>query len=235
MIKKQGFSSVTLMVLLNMTSGCALLGKSEPITPRYFSPTVDTPPAQLDSQAEGAMLLRLGRVQAGLNLRERMAYRTSPEEVGYYEDRRWTERPEVYLRRALSRSLFEVHGLRRAVGGVAPTLDAELVRFEEIRGDEHSVKVEVVMTLDDPMRGAIERTMVVEHDVESADRDDPQPVVQALGRALSDVVAQISDQVVERLASMPPSSSAAKAPAESPPVGKTTTTLTTETTPPASP
>ena len=101
-------------------SACALLGKNEPVVPRYFTPEYDGDapgtPARSDLQ------LRLGRVEGWSNVRERMAIRNSAREVFYYEDRRWTERPEIYLRRALSRTLFEERGVVASLSGRTVTL-----------------------------------------------------------------------------------------------------------------
>ena len=203
MKQKLWFWEVIFVGMLAALPGCALLSKTAPLDARYFSPDVETPPPGPQNQATGAPRLRLGQVQSGGHLRERMVYRSSDEEVGYYDDRRWTERPEAYLRRALSRSLFEVHGITRVVSGAAPTLDAELVAFEEIKSDQHKVRVQVVMRLDDATMGSTQRTITVERDVAGTDDEDPQPVVQALSRALADAVAQISDEVVDGLAKQP--------------------------------
>lgn len=227
MKQNRWFSAAILGTALAGMTGCALLGKSAPLAPRYFAVEVELPRQDVESRPSGEAQLRLGRIQAGTHLRERMVYRTSAEEVGYYNERRWTERPEAYLRRALSRSLFEVHGITRAVSGAAPTLDAELVAFEEIKGTEHKVRVRIVMTLEDTQTGSLERTITVEREVSGTNEDDPQLVVQALGHALSDAVMQMSDQVVERLSEVPP-----QEPAPSPPAGTTTTTLTTTSSPP---
>ena len=226
MKQKLWFWGVILVGMLVTLPGCALLSKSAPLEARYFSPDVETPPPGPENQAPGALRLRLGQVQSGGHLRERMVYRSSGEEVGYYNDRRWTERPEAYLRRALSRSLFEVHGVTRVVSGAAPTLDAELVAFEEIKGEKHKVRVQIVMRLDDVTMGSTQRTITVEQEVVGTNEEDPQPVVQALSRALADAVAQISDEVVERLAQLP-----SLEPASEPPSGTTTTTLRTTSTP----
>ncbi len=191
---------------VGMLPACALLTKSRPLMPRYFAPDVElsaAPPATT-SPSHGEQRLRLGRVRAGAHLMERMVYRTSGSEIGYYEDRRWTERPESYLQRALSRSLFEQRGVTRVVSGIAPTLTAELVAFEEIKGDNHRARVEVVMSLDDAGVSVLERTIVVEVPVEGASDADPTPVVRALARALSDAVEQIGEQVVQQLAQLPP-------------------------------
>src|SRR5688572_26651074 len=97
------------VVIACLLSGCALLGKSEAFVPRYFSPDTSShgkPKAASAARADGA-LLKLGRITAASYLGERIVFRDSNYELNFYEERRWTERPEDYLRRALSRALFE--------------------------------------------------------------------------------------------------------------------------------
>jgi cholesterol transport system auxiliary component len=191
-------------------SGCALLSKSAPISPRYFTPDLSPGADQATSAPKSDQKLRLGSIKAGPHLRERMAYRTSEQEVAYYNERRWTERPEAYLRRALSRSLFEEHGFVRAISGASHTLDAELVAFEEIQTEGHSVRVVVVMNLYDMAGGHLQRTVVSEKNVEGK-KDEPEAVVRALADALHAVVSEIAQTTSKHLAESSPPASAADA------------------------
>jgi len=200
------WSLAALLLALATLSACALLGKSPPLAPRYFTPEIASFAARPTAEGLSEHRLRLGRIQAGAHLRQRLAYRTSGEELGYYDECRWTERPEAYLRRALSRYLFEVRGITRATSGAAPTLDAELTSFEEVKNGEHRVRVQIVMSVDDAGQTSIERTITVERNVRGDDAQDPAPVVQALALALSGAVEQIGDVVVERLTQLPPAS-----------------------------
>ena len=112
--------------------GCALTSKADVVSPRYFSPE---PAAGTRSpKATDKLELRLGQVSSASHLDERIAYRVGGAEMGFYDDRRWTENPEAYLRRALERDLFEERGLSRIVTGGTPILDIELTAFEELRG-----------------------------------------------------------------------------------------------------
>jgi cholesterol transport system auxiliary component len=129
-------------------------------------------------------------------------YRDSDHELGYYEDRRWTERPETYLRRALARALFEDRGLLRVVSGMAPTLEAELVAFEEIRAPAHKVRMQVIITLDDDRVGYLEQTITTEQDVPSD--DNGAAVATALSATLRLGVSQIADLVTAKLSTLPP-------------------------------
>lgn len=179
-------------------SGCALLSKGAPITPRYFAPELSPSAERVSSSAKSGEPLRVGSIKAGPHLRERMAYRISEQEVAYYDERRWTERPEAYLGRALSRALFEEYGFVRAISGAAHTLDAELVAFEEIKTKDHLVRVEVVINLYDVGGGHLQRTVVSQRSVEGK-KDDPEPVVSALSEALRAVVSEIAETASRHL------------------------------------
>lgn len=181
---------------LGSLSGCALLSKSAPLTPRYFTPDLSPAADERRPEYKSGEKLRLGSVKAGPHLRERMAYRTSEQEVAYYNERRWTERPEAYLSRALSRSLFEEHGFVRAISGASHVLDAELVAFEEIKTTDHVVRVEVVVNLYDMAGGHLQRTVESQKEVEG-NKDDPEAVVRALSGALRSVVSEITTTATE--------------------------------------
>ncbi len=121
-----------------VVGGCALTTKADVVPIRYFSPehvkprlnSGDAVPA---APANASVEVRLGRVTSGPNLRERIAYRDAAYELGYYDDARWSERPETFVRRELGRTLFEEHGFRRVFGGVSPTLDVEVISFDDMR------------------------------------------------------------------------------------------------------
>ena len=200
--------SAALCSALGVLPGCALLSKSPPIVPRYFTPELQAQAVSTESHGASEQRLRLGRIQAGKHLRERMAYRTSDEEIGYYNDRRWTEPPASYLHRALSRSLFELRGVTRVVSGAAPMLEAELIAFDEIKGKDHRARVEIVMSLDAAGVGAIQRTIAVEVPVSGSNEEDPAPVVKDLSQAMSEAVDQICDLVINQLAQLPPEQAA---------------------------
>jgi cholesterol transport system auxiliary component len=184
-------------------AGCALLGKSDPLLPRYFTPeyAVDapaSPPALPD------LRLRLGRVSAWSHLRERMVVRSSEQEIGYYDDRRWTERPEIYLRRALSGELFEERALVHVISGAAPTLEVELASFEEIQSpSNHRARLVAHFVLYDERVGRLEETVTVEEPVRAVPEPDRgRAVAEALSLALRSGVARIADQVVAKLSAM---------------------------------
>ena len=183
--------------------GCALLGKSEPLLPRYYAPEYAAA-ATAPSLPAPNLRLRLGRVSAWSHLRERMVISNSAQEIRYYDDRRWTERPEIYLQRALSGALFEERGLVRVISGVAPTLDVELASFEEVRApSSHSARLVAHVVLHDERIGRLEETVTVEEPIRAApDVDQGRASTEAFSVALRTGVARIADDVVAKLSAM---------------------------------
>ena len=193
-----------LWLLVLTASGCALTGKSDPLEVRYFTPQSSATsggsrPAQTAvPAAEEPLGLALGRVRASTHLRERIAFRASANELGFYEGLRWTERPESYLRRALSSSLFEQRGLEPVLAGPGATLEVELIAFEEARSPERVARLQAVYLLYGGGLPSIERTITVERAIERTE-DPTLGVVQALSAALDEGVAKISDEVIAKL------------------------------------
>ena len=191
----------TLLLMLVGTaalSGCALLGKNDPMVPRYFTPEYDGDARA--GPARGDLHLRLGRVEGWSHLRERMASRHSAQELSFYEDRLWSERPEIYLRRALSRELFEERGVVQSLSGRGVTLDVELIAFEEIE-QPHLARLQVQVVLRDDRVGLLEETITIEQPIAKGGEADPaRAAVDALSQALHAGVTRIADRVVAKLA-----------------------------------
>jgi len=196
---------------------CALLSKSAPIAPRFFSP--ERPgdlPGQARAPAGVPAELRLGRVEGAAHLEEMLVFRDTASEVGYYRLRRWTEAPAEYLKRRLARVLFEERGLRQVVGGSSPTLEVELTAFEEIRLPRRLARVQMIVRLHDERVVRWEQTVTVDLPVvAAASGDTADAVVEAIGRALRRAVDQIADRVVQELA-VPPSPGVAPSPGGAP-------------------
>jgi ABC-type uncharacterized transport system auxiliary subunit len=186
--------------------GCALLSKAEPRVPRYFTP--ESPAQAAVHPAAPGPRLRLGRVEGSSHLRERLAHRGAGGEVWYAEGLRWTERPEVYLRRALARTLFEERGLVQVVSGRGVTLEVELTAFEEL-DRPHVARMEARLLLRDDRASLRIETVAVEAPVgEAAGGDPAAAVVEAHARALRTAVSQLADLVEAALAAHPPEGAA---------------------------
>jgi cholesterol transport system auxiliary component len=171
------------------TSACALTSKADLVETRYFSPEhvkaggddAKAPPAPAPN---AALELRLGRVLSGSNLRERIAYRNAAYELGYYENLRWTERPEAYVRRELGRSLFEEHGLHRVLSGVAPSLDVEVIAFDDVRlatGRAARIQLKIILFEDNGV--ILEETLSVDRPV-AGEKAKIEDVIAAMASAL---------------------------------------------------
>lgn len=177
-------------------SACSFFGKQEPMHPRFYDP--EPHPTSGSARPEGGKSLRLGHVLGASHLRERIAYHATQHEFGFYDRRRWTERPENYVRRELARELFERRGLTQIVSGAAPTLELELTDFSELREPLHAVRIEARVLLVDARNVRFEHTFVAELPVQKSD-DEFAGVPAALGEALSHLVAEIGERVAKEL------------------------------------
>ena len=181
--------ALALLATLSL-GGCALTSRGKAMEPRYFSADIAPPTAARSDNAPTAaatagdesMMLRLGKVRSGTDLKEEIVYRTSTHELGFYEEFRWAERPETYLRRGLVQALYSERGLKQALVGAMPTLDVELVAFEEVRGEHPMAHVVVMAALHDD-RGVVE----------------PTALAATLTAALHEAVRTVSDDVVREL------------------------------------
>jgi cholesterol transport system auxiliary component len=211
-------------------AGCAFLSKGEARSPRYFTPSIETPSIERPASDKAASEpreaeheaapqrpeLRVGRVEAAAYLDERIAYRVSDNELAYYEDRRWTEPPEQFVRRALEGELFETQAFRRVVSGEAPTLDVEVVSFEELRqGGPPRARLSLLITLRDERHALLDRTVSAVVELErGADADEGRALAAAMAGALSRVTKETAERVNAELARSQGSSSIASRPDE---------------------
>jgi cholesterol transport system auxiliary component len=185
------------MVFLALTSACALLSKNEPLQPRYF--TIDPAQSAAAPTAHSDLRLRLGPVMSGSDIRQYLTYRSADHELNYSTELRWTERPESYLRRSLQRALFEERGIQRVMSGLAPTLEVELIAFEEVRQPNDRVRVAAIVTLHDGYTVKWEKTLNREQPLGAVrDSERPGEVARQLGAALAALVEDIAAEVVSR-------------------------------------
>jgi cholesterol transport system auxiliary component len=189
---------LALLLALFPASACSFFGKVPPLHPRYFDAEVVSAARPAASRAgAGEHPLRLGHVVGSSYLRERIAYHVSEHELGLYDQLRWTERPEDYVRRALARALFEERNLTNVVSGVAPALEIELTDFSELKKPQHAVRVRARVVLVEQRAVRFERTFTVEQPVDKGDEFALVPA--AMSEALSKCVEQIADAVSAEL------------------------------------
>jgi len=200
-----GLGAFGCVCLLGLLSDCALTGKGDAIYPRYFSPEAEAESGASSAPAGPPLALRLGKVDAASHVEERFAYRLEPSELSYYEERRWTEPPERYLRRALERELFQRRGIRRTVSGPGATLDIELTAFEEVRTPPARVRLSLSFSLHDDRQSQLERHVLVERPLPASGQTaSARDVTAALSLALNAAVQDVSEQVAHELHAVVP-------------------------------
>lgn len=188
----RGARGVVLAAACAPLLGCALLSRGEKLDVHWYTPE-RTRAIEGSAELQGTCELRLGRVTSGADLGPRIAFGDGRYEVAYHDAYRWTERPEHYVRRALGRTLFEEGAFRRSVRGDAPTLDVELVDFEEVKTQAfHAARiaVRIVLTTD---RVKLERTVVV---VEPVAGEPFEEFVAAMARALERTAGQVASATI---------------------------------------
>lgn len=185
-------------------TGCALLSKADAVETRFY--TIEPFAGDVKQAAKACGGMRIGRVDAGAALRERMMWRARDGEVGFYEDRRWTERPDVYVHRALSHALFEEAGLRQIVTGDAPVLDIDIVAFEEEIGPPRVARLRVTASLRDDRAVGWQETLTFEKPlVASAKGDvDADAIVRGLSDDLRDGARAIAARAAREMRRMDP-------------------------------
>jgi cholesterol transport system auxiliary component len=187
-------------------SGCALTSKSEALDIRYYTPEkVKTQLTAASDRPSGDPIpLELGRISSASHIREKMAFRDASFEVGYYEDRRWTERPEAFVRRELGRTLFEERGFRRSVSAAnAATLEVELIAFEEVRAKPtHVARVQLRIILHDGRDVLHEETVTVDKPLPNGE-STTEALVAATAEALDAAAALVADRSQKILSARP--------------------------------
>jgi len=183
-----------LLVGLVVLSGC-LLRTSEP--PRFFRPASATLDAAAGDEAvppatEG-IPIRLRAVRSEPFLRERIVWRVSEVEYGFYEQRRWIDLPAHYVDRALRIRLRSTPGLRLTNDPRAAAIYVDVLAFDDLLMPTHAASVTLAVALEDPTRGRPwERTFSARANIGD---DDPTSMARAMGQALDEAVAQVADAV----------------------------------------
>jgi ABC-type uncharacterized transport system auxiliary subunit len=177
--------------------GCALTSKGTPLEMRYFSPeNIDVHHAAPRALPPVARL-RLGGLTSSANLRYPIVHRQSAVELDVYETLRWTENPEDYVRRSLSRALFEDGQLDEVVGGAAVTLDVEVIAFEESRRDGRPVgRIQLGYQLHDERSVLKSAVVTIEREATGA---GIEPVVAAIGAAMDAATSELAKTVVTQM------------------------------------
>jgi cholesterol transport system auxiliary component len=181
--------------LMWVLAGCAITSKQKPIEFRYFSPEVKTAPAVNPAEAP-ELTLRLGRVTSSSNLRTPILYRESAIEVREYVSLRWTENPEDYARRSISRALFDSGRFSQGLSRSLPAVDVELVAFEEVRTPRrHAGRVQLRYQLTRELEVLAAGTITKERET----KPGIEAAVLAIGAAMDQAAEELSRIVADRL------------------------------------
>lgn len=178
-------------------AGCSLVNKAEPLDITYYEPAPPAARPERTAPPGQPVELRLDRVVSAEHLASRIAYRENGVQIGFYEEQRWAERPEAYLRRALSRALYSDRGLVQAVSGARPALEAELLAFEEVR-DRRSVRarVSIQFVLRDGPRVIASDIVTIERPVSD---QTGAALAHALGAGLEAAASEVGARTVKAL------------------------------------
>jgi cholesterol transport system auxiliary component len=168
-------------------AGCSLTSKGTALDVRFYTPE-PVQPGSANPQSPGPAV-RLGHVHSGADLGQLIAWGDGGFQMGFYEGRRWTERPAQFVTAALRRSLFEVHGFRPATELPAPQLDVEVVSFQELRSPSaHAGRVGLRVRLSGD-RELLDVTIVKDEPVKGEPFEE---VVAAIARALDAAANEVT-------------------------------------------
>jgi len=190
MTSRRARTSLLAFAVLTAT-GC-LFSNSPPT--RYFAPRSEflLPKDAQPPIAPGETTIRVRHSRAPA-YGEAIVWRVSDVERGLYEQRRWTEFPSRYLDRAVVEAIDRMPGMQTVDSGRVPTLDLELIAFDEVVAPERSAEVSVVASFNAADQSPVfDRLFTARQPIPDT---DPASTARAMGAALDDVVQQIADQV----------------------------------------
>lgn len=191
------------LVLVSSCTACSIFGNSPPLDVRYYD--VEAPEHRVKTTAatDSHIELALGKIRSSEFLRNRIVYRESDDALREYDTARWTEYPEVYLRRALTSALYDGGPFVEATRGGVPALDVELLAFEELRrGDgTHAGRVQLSYRLHEGEHVLASDTITVER---NASNGAMPGVVESLQEALDDATHRLVVAIRTALSQAPP-------------------------------
>ena len=188
-------------VVLSLLGLMSCLG-SQGFTPtRFYSINVASEAAPLALRTWPVML-GVRPFTAALRYRDRILYRVSDVEVGFYEYARWVEPPEEMVLRAVTERLRQARLFRQVTSAdsvqlPAWILSAEVTRFDEVRGTSAS-QAECWLRLE--LRHARTEVLLWSGVLQASallQAETPQGLAQAMSRAVQDVARDLVLQLQE--------------------------------------
>jgi len=200
-------------VIAPLAAACAMLlagcGAARPIKYYSLDPPAVTPAAQ---QLDVSLLI--GRIGAPLVYRDtRIVYRNGANELGLYDEHRWSEAPALMVEEMLLQSLRK-SGRYRSVQLVASNAQGDYIvrgrveRFEEVEGKPMASRVWLHLSLYDPKTGHTVWTQNYEQD-EDVPGSDMSAVVAALDQNLKRGIQELTAGLDQYLSAHPRAASAA--------------------------
>lgn len=175
---------------------------------RYYA--IEVPSAQPTAGRELPVAMLVGRMTAPQILRDdRIAYRSSPTEIGMYEYHRWSEPPAAMLEAMLVRRL-RAEGRYKSVQAISSNaagdyiLRGRLHQFEEIAGAGNvSARVALEMELFEKKSGTVVWNNLFNAEETVAAKEVPA-VVEAINRSAQKVLDQVASGLSSYFAQHPP-------------------------------
>jgi ABC-type uncharacterized transport system auxiliary subunit len=197
------------LVVVELFAGC---GSVRGPATKYYK--LDIPPAPTPAGPSAPVSLRIEPFRPSSLLRQdRIVYRPSPVEVGFYEYHRWAEPPNDTMTKALADQLIKRRVFRSVeISDSGETTDyvlrGKIDRLQEVDYmGAVRVQVSISAELEDPVRrqqiwssAASSECVVAKSDVQAVVAAMGQASQQSIGRLMTDVAKFVQ---VTRLAAVP--------------------------------
>ena len=188
--------AIWVYVVMGLLVGC---GSARGPSTKYYK--LDIPPAPTPAGPSAPVALRIEPLRTTSLLRQdRIVYRPSPVEVGFYEYHRWAEPPNDTITKALAdqlirRRVFQSVDISNGGDKVDYVLRGSIDRLQEV-DYPRAVRVQVSISaeLEDPVRqqtiwsgAASSECVVAKSDVQAVVAAMGQASQQSIGRLVTDV------------------------------------------------
>jgi len=190
--------SLWLLLAVGLFAGC---GSERVPTTKYYK--LDIPPAPTPPGPSAPVSLRIEPLRAASLVRQnRIVYRPSPVEVGFYEYHRWAEAPNDTVTRALAdqlmrRRVFQSVRVSDAGEKADLVLRGSIDRLQEVdyMGGVR-VQVSISAELEDPVRGQTIWSSTASSEG-AVTKGDVQAVVAAMAKASQQSIARLMTDVTK--------------------------------------
>jgi ABC-type uncharacterized transport system auxiliary subunit len=190
--------TLSLGMILGLLAGCG----SEKVPPTRFY-KLDIPPAPAAAGPSVPVSLRIEPFRSASLLRQdRIVYRPSPVEVGYYEYHRWAEPPNDSVTRAMADQLTK----RRVFKSIKVSNGGEKADYvlrgtvEQLQEVDYKGSVRAQVTISAVLEEPLQRQTIWSGSASSESavaKGDVQAVVAAMGRASQQSITRLMADVTK--------------------------------------